>query len=312
MIVGSKYKFNELDIKVLKTKFQDIKFISSDSKTLRELRKEIEGILKDEIYKFIVININAKLDSKTIKYLTILQFRLNQANIKITTIEKFLEKFLQKCYIPNSDDEPNLLINIEPYNKFEFFLKRIIDYVGASMLFLIHFFMKFYVKKRIDKESPGDIYFIQKRVGGGLDNIEFECIKYRSMIVDAEKNGAQFAKDNDERVFAFGNFMRKTRIDEIPQCINVLKGQMHLVGPRPERKYWINRFEKEIPYYNERHIVRPGITGWAQVNYPYGQNSYDAKQKLMYDLYYIKHWSLWLEIKIIVKTILVIFGKKGL
>ena len=115
-----------------------------------------------------------------------------------------------------------------------------------------------------------------------------------------------------ERVFEFGEFMRKTRIDEVPQCINVLRGQMHLIGPRPERRHWINFFEKEIPYYNERHIVRPGITGWAQVNYPYGSNTHDAKQKLMYDLYYIKHWSLWLEVKIIVKTIAIIFEKRGI
>jgi len=171
------------------------------------------------------------------------------------------------------------------------------------------FVLKFYVKKKIDEQSPGSLYFLQNRVG--LGNKEFECIKFRSMVVDAEKDGAKFASKNDERVFEFGEFMRKTRIDEIPQCINVLRGQMHLIGPRPERRYWINFFEKEIPYYNERHIVRPGITGWAQVNYPYGANALDAKQKLMYDLYYIKHWSLWLEIKIIAKTIAIIFEKKG-
>ncbi|WXG60768.1 sugar transferase [Campylobacter concisus] len=129
---------------------------------------------------------------------------------------------------------------------------------------------------------------------------------------DAEKDGAKFPSKNDERVFEICEFMRKTRIDEVPQCINVLRGQMHLIGPRPERRYWINFFEKEIPYYNERHIVRPGITGWAQVNYPYGANTHDAKQKLMYDLYYIKHWSLWLEIKTMFKTFEIILGKKGI
>jgi lipopolysaccharide/colanic/teichoic acid biosynthesis glycosyltransferase len=131
------------------------------------------------------------------------------------------------------------------------------------------------------------------------------------MSLDAEKHGAQFASANDTRVFPFGEFMRKTRIDELPQMLNVLKGEMHFVGPRPERKFWIEQFEKDIPYYNERHLVAPGITGWAQVMYPYGANVEDAKQKLMYDLYYIKHWSLWLEIKVLIKTVQVVLGKKG-
>jgi lipopolysaccharide/colanic/teichoic acid biosynthesis glycosyltransferase len=105
--------------------------------------------------------------------------------------------------------------------------------------------------------------------------------------------------------------MRKTRIDELPQLINVCKGEMHLIGPRPERKYWIEQFQKEIPYYNQRHLVAPGITGWAQVMYPYGENATDAKQKLMYDLYYIRNWSIWLEIKIILKTINTVLSKTG-
>ena len=152
--------------------------------------------------------------------------------------------------------------------------------------------------------------FKQERVG--INNKEFKCIKYRSMRLDAEVCGAQFACQNDPRVFPWGEIMRKTRIDELPQMLNVLKGDMHLIGPRPERKFWIEQFEKEIPYYNERHLVRPGITGWAQVNYPYGSCIEDTKQKLMYDLYYIKHYSIWLDIKIIWKTILVVLGKKGL
>ena len=106
--------------------------------------------------------------------------------------------------------------------------------------------------------------------------------------------------------------MRKTRIDELPQLLNVLKSEMHFIGPRAEWNILVESYEKEIPYYNERHIIRPGITGWAQVNYPYGSNIEDTKQKLMYDLYYIKHWSIWLELKVVWKTILVVLGKKGI
>ena len=132
------------------------------------------------------------------------------------------------------------------------------------------------------------------------------------MSLDAEKDGIKFANADDDRVFEYGKKMRKMRIDELPQMLNVLLGQMHLVGPRPERRFWVEKFEQMIPYYSERHIVKPGITGWAQVMYPYGSNAQDAKQKLMYDLYYIKHWNLWLEIKIIYKTALIVLGKKGL
>jgi len=165
-------------------------------------------------------------------------------------------------------------------------------------------------KKKIQKQSPGQILFKQDRVG--YKNKEFTCIKFRSMRLDAEKDGAQFASENDPRVYPWGETMRKTRLDELPQMINILKGEMHLIGPRPERKYWIDQFEKEIPYYHERHLVRPGITGWAQVMYPYGEGIIDAKQKLMYDLYYIKYWSILLELKIVWKTAMIVIGKKGL
>ena len=131
------------------------------------------------------------------------------------------------------------------------------------------------------------------------------------MTTDAEKDGPKWASKNDSRITGWGKIMRATRIDELPQLWNVLKGEMSFVGPRPEREYFIQQLEKEIPYYNERHLVRPGITGWAQVMYPYGANTEDAKQKLMYDLYYIKHWSIVLEIKVVWKTILVVLGKKG-
>ncbi|CAD7289442.1 hypothetical protein LMG7974_01530 [Campylobacter majalis] len=309
LIIGSKYDFDKLDIKRLKTKFKTISFINHQENLSRQTRKEIENLITTKPYKYLVINTKAPVDSKMIKYLTLLQFRKQHRKIHIITIEKLLERYLKKCYIPDEDRDLNFLNDIKPYNFVQLIVKRIVDYLGASVLFVVHFFVKFYVKKKIDKQSPGDIYFSQKRVG--LNNKEFNCIKFRSMSLDAEKNGAKFASQNDDRVFEFGKFMRKTRIDEIPQCINVLKGEMHLIGPRPERKYWIDLFEKEIPYYNERHLVRPGITGWAQVNYPYGTNAYDAKQKLMYDLYYIKHWSLWLEILTIAKTLAVVFGKKG-
>jgi len=137
------------------------------------------------------------------------------------------------------------------------------------------------------------VLFKQKRVG--KDEKEFYCYKFRSMKTDIDYFN-HYTQKNDPRIFKWGDFMRKSRIDELPQLINVFKGEMHLIGPRAEWSELVNNYEKEIPDYHLRHIVAPGITGWAQVNYPYGANLEDTKQKLMYDLYYIKNWSLWLEI----------------
>ncbi len=132
----------------------------------------------------------------------------------------------------------------------------------------------------------------------------------QSMRNDAEKNGAKWAVENDPRVTKYGNFMRKTRIDELPQIWNVLKGEMSFIGPRPERQVFINEIEKEVPNYNLRHFIKPGLTGWAQVMYPYGASIEDAKRKLEYDLYYVKHQDIFLDIVIFFRTIqTVIFGK---
>ena len=309
IILGEKYTFTSLELEKLRKKFGQVNFLSHENSDAKALRSALENLIKSGDQRLIVLNTAKPVDGKLVRFLTLLQFKTKYKKIKFLNVENFLEIYLHKCYIPENGENLNFLEEIRPYGAFAYTLKRIIDYASCLVLFILLFCLKFYVKRKIDEQSPGSLYFLQSRVG--LDNREFECIKFRSMMEDAEKDGAKFASENDERVFEFGEFMRKTRIDEVPQCINVLRGQMHLIGPRPERRHWINFFEKEIPYYNERHIVRPGITGWAQVNYPYGSNTHDAKQKLMYDLYYIKHWSLWLEIKIIVKTIAIVFEKKG-
>lgn len=157
--------------------------------------------------------------------------------------------------------------------------------------------------------SPGPVFFRQVRVGRG--GVPFEVIKFRTMRADAEKNtGAVWASAHDPRVTRVGAFLRKTRLDEIPQLINVLVGDMSLVGPRPERPEFITELEKVIPFYSERHAVKPGVTGWAQIRYPYGASVEDALEKLRYDLYYIKHQSLLFDLEIAMRTIpVVIFGK---
>jgi exopolysaccharide biosynthesis polyprenyl glycosylphosphotransferase len=158
--------------------------------------------------------------------------------------------------------------------------------------------------------SPGPIFFRQNRVGrkGKI----FSVYKFRTMRADAEaKTGAVWAGRNDPRVTALGRYMRKTRLDEIPQLWNVLKGDMAFVGPRPERPEFVQWLEEQIPYYNMRHIIRPGLTGWAQVKYQYGASLEETKQKLQYDLYYIKHMSVALDLWIMFETIKTVILRRG-
>ncbi len=306
LVLGRKYKFTKFEKERLKKKNLKINIIKYTKKDPKDVLEEIKNFILKEKISLIILNTKIKIDDEIIKYLTSLQF---EKDITIMTTEKFMEEYLQKCYIPDDHMDLHYLDNIKAFSKWQLFQKRTIDYLGVFSLLVLTWPVLLYARFRVKKESPGTSMFKQHRVG--LNNKEFKCIKFRSMRLDAEKNGAQFASENDPRIFKWGETMRKTRIDEIPQILNVFTGDMHFIGPRPERKYWIEQFEKEIPYYNERHIIRPGITGWAQVMYPYGANAQDAKQKLMYDLYYIKYWSILLEIKVVWKTIIIVVGKKG-
>jgi len=230
--------------------------------------------------------------------------------IDYISIEEFLEKYLKKCLVSGDRDDKQLFLNgISSYTKFQYFQKRVIDYLAIVTLLIptLIAIVYSYYRVKIRGESPnGSIFFKQKRVGKSKK--EFWCIKLRSMDIDAEKNGAKFATDNDPRAFPWGKTIRKYKIDELIQLWNVFKGEMHFVGPRPERMIWVKEFEKTIPFYNQRHLVASGITGLAQIKYQYGRGRLDAKEKLTYDLYYIKNWSLKLELEIIFGTASFILG----
>lgn len=162
-------------------------------------------------------------------------------------------------------------------------------------------FIVLFVAALVKLESKGPAFFVQRRVGRG--GKEFNMYKIRSMRIDSEANGAKFAGENDPRITKIGKFIRKMRIDELPQFINILKGDMALIGPRPEQATFVKQFEKVIPLYNFRHIVRPGITGWAQVTHGYAADEDETREKLAHDFYYVKNLSLWLDIDIVFKTI---------
>ena len=189
-------------------------------------------------------------------------------------------------------------------------LKRMIDIAISGIMLILLAPLILLTMIAIKLDSPGPVFYLQERVG--LNGRVFRLIKFRSMRTDAESSGVpQWAAKNDPRVTRVGNFIRKTRIDEIPQFFNVLLGDMSLVGPRPERPYFVESLEEQIPLYSLRHSVRPGVTGWAQINYPYGASVEDARRKIAYDLYYVKNRSVVIDILTILQTVRVILTGDG-
>lgn len=188
--------------------------------------------------------------------------------------------------------------------------KRIFDVVISALILIIASPIMLLTAIAIFISSLGRDPIFYRQVRVGLDDKPYGVLKFRSMKTDAEKDGAQYAKKKDSRVTRIGAFIRTTRIDELPQIFNVLKGDMSFVGPRPERPEFVDGYNKRITHYGLRHKVKPGITGWAQICYPYGETEEDTKQKLQYDLYYLKNYSLFLDFTIIFQTLqVVLFGK---
>jgi len=236
---------------------------------------------------------------------------LFEKGMSIRSVDRFLEKETFKI------SENQLISNF--YNYFSFSKShennlylafgRILDLffsiVGIVLLVLlmplILFFNLF--------GNKGKLFYIQKRVG--KSGKYFNIIKFRSMVSNAEKNGAEWSKKGDVRITPFGRILRKTRLDEVPQFINVLKGEMSLIGPRPERPKFVTKLEQELPYYALRHVIKPGLTGWAQVMHPYARTVKDQHEKLLFDLYYIKERNLLLDLKIVIKTISTILFFRG-
>lgn len=190
-------------------------------------------------------------------------------------------------------------------------VKRSFDVLASILLLSVSWWLMFLTVIAIYIESGFGAPVLYRQTRVGYRNQPFQVIKFRSMKVDAEKNGAQWASQTDNRVTKVGKVIRKFRIDELPQLFNVLKGDMSFVGPRPERPEFVQGFVKNIPYYAERHRVKPGITGWAQLCYPYGASEQDTWHKLEYDLYYVKNYSLFLDLTIMLSTVEVVLWGKG-
>jgi len=186
--------------------------------------------------------------------------------------------------------------------------KRIFDVVLGSIILILTLPIWLIIALAIKLEDRGPVFYIQDRVG--KNKKIFKLIKFRSMILDAEKKGAKWADVKDKRITKVGKIIRQLHFDELPQMINVIKGDISLIGPRPERPEFVEKLEKEIPYYNLRHIIKPGFTGWAQIKFRYARSVEDSLEKFQYDLYYIKNRSLFLDLKILLKTFQLFFKKE--
>jgi exopolysaccharide biosynthesis polyprenyl glycosylphosphotransferase len=213
--------------------------------------------------------------------------------------------------LPLGELNPSTLIFTQGFNvkTSQQIVRRLVSFIVSFIGLTICLPFIPFIILAVRLSSPGPIFFGQTRVG--LFGRPFTVYKFRTMCQDAEAKGAVWATKNDPRVTSLGRFMRKTRLDEIPQLWNVLRGEMAFVGPRPERPEFVQWLKKEIPFYELRHMIRPGITGWAQVRYQYGATLEETKQKLEYDLYYVKHLSLGLDLLIMFETVKTIVLRRG-
>lgn len=269
--------------------------------------KDIEKVVSKENIDMVIVAATHLEDAELLKY----ALECKMLGITVIDMPSFYEDITGKLPVELVNDLWFVTTPIAGVKKsiYNLKLKRILDVIFSILGLLLSSFITIPVTILIKLESKGPIFYKQKRVG--LNNKVIEVIKFRSMTVDAEKNGAVWASKNDRRVTKIGKIIRKLRIDEIPQMWNVLKGEMSFIGPRPERPEFVDFLGKKIPYYNLRHFVKPGITGWAQVCYPYGASEEDALEKLKYDLYYIKNLSFFLDFQILLKTIKVVLRGLG-
>lgn len=255
--------------------------------------------------QIIVVSEEEKQKNETLKAI----YKMVWSGKTSVDFEKFYESITGKVPV-SIIGERWFLDNLQEISKQTFEkMKRLGDIVFSLVFFILLAVIFPFATIAIKLNSQGPIFYRQKRIG--KDGKIFEVIKFRSMIEDAEKNGAQWADKKDNRITFIGNILRKTRVDEIPQVINVLKGDLSFVGPRPERPEFMEELGKKIPHYHIRHIIKPGLTGWAQINFPYGASVEDAMEKLQYDLFYIKNRSLTLELSIILKTIMTVLRYAG-
>ena len=267
-----------------------------DSNNILENTDKIEGLIKTKKIQIIIIPQEHKGSLLKIKSI----YNKLYFNLEILSTEKFFEATFQK--VPLAEINELWFLDYATQNKKNYLLiKRLCEIFLASFLLIILSPLFLLISVAIKLNSKGNIIYKQIRIG--KKEKPFTLLKFRSMINNAEKNGAVWSSKNDSRITYIGHLLRKSHLDELPQLINILKGELSFVGPRPERPEFTKELEKNIPFYNMRHLLNPGVTGWAQINFRYGSSHNDAREKLEYELYYIKNCSLSFDLSIIIRTI---------
>jgi sugar transferase (PEP-CTERM system associated) len=274
--------------------------------TILETREELYETVRREKADQIVVSLTERRGVLPLQ--EIMTCKLS--GIEVVDAPSFYEQMTGKLLLENINPSWFIFSDGFRITALTRIIKRVLDVVcSAAGILMVLPFLPFIVLA-IKLDSPGPVLFRQERVGERERN--FVLFKFRTMREDAELGtGAVWAQKEDPRATRVGNFYRKSRIDEIPQLFNVLKGEMSLVGPRPERPEFVDKLKTVIPYYSERHFVKPGVTGWAQVRYPYGASVEDALEKLRYDLYYIKNLTLTFDLMIILETVKVVLFRRG-
>ncbi len=277
-----------------------------------------EAIARDAIYNLadhvvllnaseVVLALEERRNALPLKDL----LRIKTTGVHVNEISTFLERETGRVDLDSVN--PSWLIFYDGFSSGRMLsgvFKRLFDIAASLILIVLTVPLVLVTAIAIKLESKGPVLYRQRRVG--LYNVGFDIVKLRSMRVDAEVNGkAVWAEKDDPRITRVGRIIRKLRIDELPQAWAVLKGELSFVGPRPERPHFVDDLEQQLPYYAERHTVKPGITGWAQINYPYGASIEDSRQKLEYDLYYAKNYSPFLDLLILLQTIRVVLWPEG-
>lgn len=298
--------------------YKIVGFINSEESTtesvkfkgLREFAAKdfLDTIEKERISEVLVASFNSEAIIAEVYHDLIL---LLERGFKIREYTQVYEELLHKVPIQfvGKDFYKYFPFSRSNENKLYIFFHRAFDIIIALVGLLLGLVVLPFILIGNMIGNKGPLFYSQERVG--RNSTPFRILKLRTMVVNAEKDGVKWAQKNDKRITAFGKFLRRSRLDEIPQFINVLKGEMSIIGPRPERPFFVNELSRIIPFYETRHIIKPGLTGWAQVSTRYGSSIEDSLTKLQYDLYYIKHRSIFLDFSITIKTLSTILYYRG-
>lgn len=298
--------------------YKFLAYINSDvSDVSKESLKNINSISVENISEFVkensvseIVIASQKTDGITVDLYNKLIFLLENGYIikEYTQVYESITQRIPVQYVAR-DFYRFFPFSRSNQNHFYIYFTRVFDIIFSIIGLLIGLALFPIIIVGNFMGNRGKLFYTQKRVGKNGE--VFKILKFRTMIKNAEKNGAVFSTKNDKRITAFGKFLRKSRLDEFPQFINILKGDMAVIGPRPERPVFVKEIAEIMPFYETRHVIKPGLTGWAQVNYSYGATIDDSLIKLQYDLYYIKHRSIFIDINIIVKTLSTVVFYRG-